>query len=459
MVARPPLKYRPSRRALAALTLIVSAVVCPKAGLARRTGIDASGCNSCHSGGQAPVVTLTASPMNPNAGEPITLTVSVSHTNGTVAGFFLTTAYTNPGTWKAVESGTQVIPQGVTHTMPRTGTGTTTNFNVQWSTTMPTGVNFAVYALSANGDGSTRGDAGGEAHLGIGVGCSAQTYYLDQDGDGVGTNNPLYPTRKECAAVMGFSVKTGDCDDSSATVFPGAPEMCDGKDNDCNGQVDDAVKYQMFCEDKDGDGHGVIGGATKSDCAPSKGYGDCKGDCDDLNAAIYPGASEVCDGRDNDCNGKVDEGVHVSCGTGWCRRNAEGCSTACTPGPPRNETCNDFDDDCDGVVDNGTNAELCGGPGLACVMGQCIPDDGSSAPAGSAGSGSGGSGNGSGGSGNGSGGTANGSGGSGAAHGGTGGCAMIPGGDANPLAALIALALGAALAWARPRDTGRRRRV
>jgi hypothetical protein len=111
----------------------------------------------------------------------------------------------------------------------------------------------------------------------------------------------------------------------------------------------------------------------KTDCAPSPGFGDCSGDCNDSNATVYPGAPEICDNRDNNCNTLVDEGVRGSCGVGWCRRDAIGCTTICTPGPPRAELCNLFDDDCDGVVDNGNDADLCGGPGLRCVQGRCVP--------------------------------------------------------------------------------------
>ena len=79
---------------------------------ARRTGIAASGCDGCHSGGRQPTVTLVASPMNPAVGATLSLTVTVSQTNRPVAGFFLTSDYLDKGTFRAVEAGTMATPSG-----------------------------------------------------------------------------------------------------------------------------------------------------------------------------------------------------------------------------------------------------------------------------------------------------------------------------------------------------------
>ena len=96
-------------------------------------------------------------------------------------------------------------------------------------------------------------------------GCSNCQLYQDNDNDGYYANI--------------------DCDDNNPSIFPGANEICDGIDNDCNGQVD-----EIF--DIDGDG-----------------FTTCQGDCDDSDPNIYPGATEACgDGIDNNCNGQIDEG-------------------------------------------------------------------------------------------------------------------------------------------------------
>jgi hypothetical protein len=359
--------------AMLAAATVACVVALPRPALARPGGIAATGCDGCHNGGNPPQVTLTASPAAPATGEIVTLTVKVSQTNGPIAGFFLTTDDVNNGVFRAIETGTAANSIGVTHTMPRTGSAGSTTFKAEWSSAVPTGVQFSAFALSANNDGTNRGDAGGMAQLSIVSGCAGATYYLDQDGDGFGTLDRAYPIRKDCTPPPSYAAQSGDCNDFNAMIFPGAPEQCDGKDNNCDGTIDEAVVNCNYCEDKDGDGHGIVGGATKLDCAPSAGFGDCNGDCNDASATIHPGAVEVCDGHDNNCNGNVDEGVRMSCGVGWCRRYAVGCSAVCTPGDPMPESCNYFDDDCDGVIDNGTDAQLCGGAGLTCVLGRCMP--------------------------------------------------------------------------------------
>lgn len=368
---------------IAALAVLVA----PASAFGRSAGVAAMGCDNCHSGGKTPTVTLTADPPNPAIGQTITLTVGVSQTNGTAAGFYLTTAYNVPGAFKAVEAGTSASGSGVLHTMPRVGSGGVTTFKAQWTTSQATGVAFDVFALSANSDKTNRGDGAGLAHLQLAVGCTGTTYYIDQDSDGYGSTDPAYQTRVDCAAPPGYAAMSGDCDDFHAQVHPGALEQCDAKDNDCNGQVDDDVVYQPFCQDQDGDGHGVVGAATKMDCKPSAGFGDCDADCDDRDASIHPGVAEVCDGRDNDCDGKIDEGARMACGLGLCARYAVGCSNDCTPGEPFTETCDGYDDDCDGEVDEGTNETLCGDANVACVEGHCAGEPGAGS-AGGTGSGS-----------------------------------------------------------------------
>ena len=97
-----------------------------------------------------------------------------------------------------------------------------------------------------------------------------------------------------------------DCDDARADINPEAEERCDGLDNDCDGAIDtgatDAVAY---FPDVDGDGHGDT--AQRIDaCEPLDGYIALGDDCDDAESRAFPGADEVCDGVDNDCDGAVD---------------------------------------------------------------------------------------------------------------------------------------------------------
>jgi hypothetical protein len=129
----------------------------------------------------------------------------------------------------------------------------------------------------------------------------------------------------------GWSDQCGDCDDGDPTVYPGATELCDGEDHDCNGVVDDA--------DLDGDGYlsTVCGGA----------------DCDDDDPETNPLAFEACDGLDNDCDGLPETGGEDADDDGWLV-----CGGDCDDGdaevnPDGIEVCNSVDDNCDTVIDEG----------------------------------------------------------------------------------------------------------
>ena len=99
-----------------------------------------------------------------------------------------------------------------------------------------------------------------------------------------------------------------DCDDNDANVHPGANEICgDGIDNNCDGVVDDeGAGAVTWFVDEDGDGFGV--GEVVS-CAKPDGAVADGGDCDDSDVDVHPGAAERCDGVDQDCDDKVDEGL------------------------------------------------------------------------------------------------------------------------------------------------------
>ncbi|MEI6947156.1 M6 family metalloprotease domain-containing protein [Paraflavisolibacter sp. H34] len=131
-----------------------------------------------------------------------------------------------------------------------------------------------------------------------------RTYYRDQDGDGYG--NPGISTVASTQPT-GYVANNTDCNDNNAAINPGAAELCDGVDNDCDGQIDEGVK-KTYYRDQDGDGYGN-GAVTTLACAAPSGYVANNADCNDNNAAIRPGATEICDGIDNDCDGQIDEGT------------------------------------------------------------------------------------------------------------------------------------------------------
>jgi len=107
------------------------------------------------------------------------------------------------------------------------------------------------------------------------------TYYEDEDNDGFGLNGS---TVERCTLPDGYAETSEDCDGTDPTINPGATEICDGIDNNCDSLVDEGF-------DTDGDG-----------------FTSCSGDCNDGDAGINPGTTETCDGIDNDCDGLVDEG-------------------------------------------------------------------------------------------------------------------------------------------------------
>src|SRR5881628_3984045 len=81
-------------------------------------------------------------------------------------------------------------------------------------------------------------------------------------------------------------------------------------------------------------------------------------DCNDQNPAVHPGAPEVCNGVDDDCNTFIDDNLgNTTCGLGACQRSVPACvggvPQTCTPGTPTPEVCNGIDDNCDGTIDNG----------------------------------------------------------------------------------------------------------
>lgn len=99
-----------------------------------------------------------------------------------------------------------------------------------------------------------------------------------------------------------------DCDDEDADTYPGAPERCDGRNNDCDAGVDeDPIDGRSFHQDSDLDGYGNPDVLVTA-CERSPGFVEEGTDCDDTDAAAHPGATEVCnDGLDNDCDGDLAE--------------------------------------------------------------------------------------------------------------------------------------------------------
>ncbi len=104
----------------------------------------------------------------------------------------------------------------------------------------------------------------------------------------------------------GYSENDGDCDDADPDKYPGAPELCNDEDDDCDGLV-------PADESEDLDGDGAIGCEDCDDADPAMnlvdgdfdGWSTCTGDCDDTTSTVSPGAMETCNGVDDDCDGNI----------------------------------------------------------------------------------------------------------------------------------------------------------
>jgi len=199
------------------------------------------------------------------------------------------------------------------------------------------------------------------------AGC--KVYHQDADGDGWGVS---FPSKCLCAPTGAFkSDKTGDCDDGNALVSPGMTEACNLVDDDCDFQVDEAgsagcVSYYL---DGDGDGYGAEG-LSSCLCKPKGGYTTkIAGDCNDGDKTVHPGAEEVCNAKDDDCDGLSDKFPGKPCvaasptGLCWGMIMCWGGGFKCTAEDPGSETCDGYDNDCNGSVDDG--------PGGGALTGVC----------------------------------------------------------------------------------------
>ena len=135
------------------------------------------------------------------------------------------------------------------------------------------------------------------------------TWYADADGD---TYGDAGSTTVSCDMPVGYVADNTDCNDGNAAINPGATEICNGIDDNCDGNVDEGLTFVTYYADADGDTYGdAASTASTCDGAPV-GYVDNSSDCNDGDAAINPAATEVCDGVDNNCDGNIDEGIDLS---------------------------------------------------------------------------------------------------------------------------------------------------
>ena len=179
-----------------------------------------------------------------------------------------------------------------------------------------------------------------------------------------------------------FSPCQGDCNDADPGVYPGAPEICNLVDDNCNAMVDEGLPATLWYADTDGDSYGDMSSSMLA-CTAPPGYVADSSDCDDMDPAVNPAATEVCDGEDNDCDASIDEGGDALCADGLFCNGDETCGGAmgCQAGTAvdcddgnacTDDSCNEATDSCD----NTPNAAPCDDgdactTGEACSMGSC----------------------------------------------------------------------------------------
>ncbi|MBT3813940.1 SUMF1/EgtB/PvdO family nonheme iron enzyme [Candidatus Woesearchaeota archaeon] len=213
-------------------------------------------------------------------------------------------------------------------------------------------------------------------------------YYPDVDGDNAGNmyaeaikfcKEPTAEMKPAGMEDVEYVPNATDCEDGDPTINLNHPEICDGKDNNCNDEIDDGAPLLDYFKDNDGDGYGNEADGTWEGCGSKPGYVTKGGDCNNENNAIHPFAEEICNGLDDDCNNLIDleDGLaSIICyvdddqdGFGLSDYSLETCETECPPftsktagdcydlsdaiHPFAEEICTTLDDNCNGLVDDG----------------------------------------------------------------------------------------------------------
>ncbi|HEY3497266.1 MAG TPA: putative metal-binding motif-containing protein, partial [Polyangiaceae bacterium] len=361
------------RRELALLGFAVAFSVAPSAH-ARRMGIQAAGCWACHGTTYQSTVTLAPDHEPILPGETVKFMATVSWEHIAVGGIFvlapeLGELFTESGQGLTLSDG------HLTHSSPKAAVDGKVTFEFWWKAPeQPGALLLGAYALAANNDRRNSGDAAGQGYVNLVFGCEPKDFFYDGDKDGHGTPDPTiadkYVSCADQPAPQGYAPLGDDCDDRHEKVFPGAPERCNDEDDNCNGEVDENTSPEPLWPDPDGDGFYTAGATdTIIGCLPLEGYAVEPGDCAPDDATRFPGAEEVCNGFDDDCDFNVDEYVRPRCGVGRCERESVTCEPEdCRAADPISEICNGLDDDCDGEVDD---EEPCGDDrvclGIKCV--------------------------------------------------------------------------------------------
>lgn len=199
-------------------------------------------------------------------------------------------------------------------------------------------------------------------------------FYPDTDSDGFG--DMMAPGSNACVAPEGYVANNLDCNDEDESVYPDAPEICDGVDNNCNDLVDEDIPVYTYYLDVDNDGFGdPLMAIDTCLSTPLPGYVSNDLDCATTDSNTYPDAPEICDGVDNNCNDLIDEDITIytyyldidNDGFGDPLAAIDTCLSAPLPGyvtndldcatednsvyPNAPEICDGIDNNCNDLVD------------------------------------------------------------------------------------------------------------
>jgi hypothetical protein len=269
------------------------------------TGSATAGCGACHVGDASTAVEVAITTLTTTVapGDVVPITVTVTSADGASASAGLDVVASG-GAFTA-GGDTAVVAGEITHTAPVALAGGSVTFGFDWTAPAVEGpYSLDGAGLAADGDGTEAGDLWGLAPtlvVTVDDGCN------DGDGDGV----------SDC---------DGDCDDTDAAVFPGAVERCGGVDQDCDGDTDaGAIDMGTWYADLDADGYGDAA-RVSLDCVMPVGTVADATDCDDGDATVNPGATEVCDSRDvdEDCDGAADDADSAASGGSVVYRDLDG---------------------------------------------------------------------------------------------------------------------------------------
>ena len=215
----------------------------------------------------------------------------------------------------------------------------------------------------------------------IDEGFSIYSWYYDNDGDGFGDSATVIQT---CDVLSGMVENNTDCDDTDALYNPNTSEICNGLDDNCDGQIDEGFAFNDWYYDDDGDGFGDASVVISSCENSMPGMVQNNTDCDDTDASHNPDTPETCDGTDENCNAQVDEGLSLyswyydddgdgfgdpfvvleSCAqiTGMISDNSDCDDANADVNPGSDELCNDgIDNNCDGYLDDSSSVDAFSG--------------------------------------------------------------------------------------------------